>query len=400
MAIKKDILDQLLAGRDPKDVFAKDGLLDDLKKALAERALNAELDDHLEGEAAAGKPNRRNGFSKKTVLTETSKLDLRIPRDREGSFDPKLIARYQRRFPGFDTKIISMYARGMTVREIQGHLMELYGLDVSPDLISTVTDAVMETVAEWQNRPLETSYPLVFFDAMRVKIRDEGLVRNKAVYLALGVQADGTKDILGIWIETTEGAKFWLRVMNELKNRGVEDILITVVDGLKGFPEAINAVFPQALVQTCIVHLIRHSLEFVSWKDRKPLVPALREIYRAKDADAGLKALEAFEAGDWGKKYPAITGAWRRNWDRVIPFFAFPEAVRKIIYTTNAIEALNSSLRRAVKIRGHFPTDEAAMKLIFLVLRDVAKDWKMPAREWTEAKSQFAILFEERFKIA
>jgi putative transposase len=400
MAIKKDILDQLLAGRDPKDAFAKDGLLDDLKKALAERVLNAELDDHLEGEASAGKANRRNGFSKKTVLTETSKLDLRIPRDREGSFDPKLIARYQRRFPGFDQKIISMYARGMTVREIQGHLMEIYGLDVSPDLISTVTDAVMETVTEWQNRPLETSYPLVFFDAMRVKIRDEGLVRNKAVYLALGVQADGSKDILGIWIETTEGAKFWLRVMNELKNRGVEDILITVVDGLKGFPEAINAVFPQALVQTCIVHLIRHSLEFVSWKDRKPVVPALREIYRAKDADAGKAALEAFEAGEWGKKYPAITGAWRRNWDRVIPFFAFPEAVRKIIYTTNAIEALNSSLRRAVKIRGHFPTDEAAMKLIFLVLRDVAKDWKMPAREWTEAKSQFAILFEERFKIA
>ena len=400
MAIKKDILDQLLAGRDPKDAFAKDGLLDDLKKALAERVLNAELDDHLEGEAAAGKPNRRNGFSKKTVLTETSKLDLRIPRDREGSFDPKLIARYQRRFPGFDTKIISMYARGMSVREIQGHLMEIYGLDVSPDLISTVTDAVMETVAEWQNRPLETSYPLVLFDAMRVKIRDEGLVRNKAVYLALGVQADGTKDILGIWIETTEGAKFWLRVMNELKNRGVEDILITVVDGLKGFPEAINAVFPQALVQTCIVHLIRHSLEFVSWKDRKPLVPALREIYRAKDADAGLAALDAFKAGDWGRKYPAIAGAWRRNWDRVIPFFAFPEAVRKIVYTTNAIEALNSSLRRAVKIRGHFPTDEAAMKLIFLVLRDVAKDWKMPAREWTEAKSQFAILFEERFKTA
>ncbi len=400
MAIKKDILDHLLAGRDPKDAFAKDGLLDDLKKALAERVLNAERNDHLDSEASSGKPNRRNGFSKKTVLTATSKLDLRLPRDREGSFDPKLIARYQRRFPGFDTKIISMYARGMSVREIQGHLMEIYGLDVSPDLISPVTDAVMETVTEWQNRPLETSYPLVFFDAMRVKIRDEGLVRNKAIYLALGVQADGTKDILGIWIETTEGAKFWLRVMSELKNRGVEDILITVVDGLKGFPEAINAVFPQSLVQTCIVHLIRHSLEFVSWKDRKPLVPALREIYRAKDADAGLKALEAFEDGDWGKKYPAITEAWRRNWDRVIPFFAFPEAVRKIIYTTNAIEALNSSLRRAVKIRGHFPTDEAAMKLIFLVLRDVAKDWKMPAREWTEAKSQFAIMFEERFKIA
>lgn len=400
MAIDKNVLDELLAGRDPKDVFAKDGLLDDLKKALAERVLNAELDDHLESEAAAGKPNRRNGFSRKTVLTETSKLDLRIPRDREGSFDPKLIARYQRRFPGFDEKIVSMYARGMSVREIQGHLEEIYGLDVSPDLISTVTDAIMESVGEWQNRPLETSYPLVFFDAMRVKIRDEGLVRNKAIYLALGVQADGTKDILGIWIETSEGAKFWLKVMNELRNRGVEDILITVVDGLKGFPEAIEAVFPKAIVQTCIVHLIRHSLGFVSWKDRKSLAPALREIYRAKDADAGLAALDAFEAGDWGRKYPAITGAWRRNWDRVIPFFAFPEGVRKIIYTTNAIEALNSSLRRAVKIRGHFPNDEAALKLIFLVLREVSKEWKMPAREWTEAKSQFAIQFEERFKIA
>lgn len=257
MVIKKDTLDQLLAGRDPRDVFAKDGLVDELKKALANRVLSAELDDHLDGEAAAGKPNRRNGYSKKTVLGESSKLELRIPRDREGTFDPQLIAKYQRRFPGFDAKIISMYARGMSVREIQGHLLEIYGLDVSPDLISTVTDAVLETVTEWQNRPLEASYPLIFFDAMRVKIRDEGLVRNKAVYLALGVQADGTKDILGIWIETTEGAKFWLRVMNELKNRGVEDVLIAVVDGLKGFPEAINAVFPQAIVQTCIVGSLR-----------------------------------------------------------------------------------------------------------------------------------------------
>lgn len=400
MAIKKDTLDQLLAGRDPRAVFAKDGLVDELKKALANRVLSAELDDHLDGEAAAGKANRHNGYSKKTVLGESSKLELRIPRDREGTFDPKLIAKYQRRFPGFDEKIISMYARGMSVREIQGHLLEIYGLDVSPDLISTVTDAVLETVSEWQNRPLETSYPLVFFDAMRVKIRDEGLVRNKAVYLALGVQADGTKDILGIWIETTEGAKFWLRVMNELKNRGVEDVLIAVVDGLKGFPEAINAVFPQAIVQTCVVHLIRHSLEFVSWKDRKPVVPALRTIYRANDAEAGMAALEAFEAGFWGKKYPAIALAWRRNWDRVIPFFAFPEAVRKIIYTTNSIEALNAKLRRAVRIRGHFPTDEAATKLIWLVLRDATAEWKMPPREWGEAKSQFAILFEDRFIIA
>jgi putative transposase len=400
MVIKKDTLDQLLAGRDPQDVFAKDGLVDELKKALANRVLSAELDDHLDGEAAAGKPNRRNGYSKKTVLGETSKLELRIPRDREGTFDPKLIAKYQRRFPGFDEKIISMYARGMSVREIQGHLMEIYGLDVSPDLISTVTDAVLETVTEWQSRALETSYPLIFFDAMRVKIRDEGLVRNKAVYLALGVQADGTKDILGIWIETTEGAKFWLRVMNELRNRGVEDVLIAVVDGLKGFPEAINAVFPQAIVQTCIVHLIRHSLEFVSWKDRKPVVPALRTIYRATDAEAGRAALEAFDVGSWGRKYPAIAQAWRRNWDRVIPFFAFPEAVRRIIYTTNAIEALNAKLRRAVKIRGHFPTDEAATKLIYLVLRNATAEWKMPPREWTEAKSQFAIVFEDRFVTA
>ena len=276
MAIKKDTLDQLLSGRDPKEVFSKDGLFDELKKALAERVLNAELDDHLEGEAAAGKSNHRNGYSKKTVLTETSKIDIKVPRDREGSFDPKLIARYQRRFPGFDEKIVSMYARGMTVREIQGHLLELYGLEVSPDLISTVTDAVLETVAEWQNRPLEAMYPLVFFDALRVKIRDEGLVRNKAVYVALGVTPDGTKDILGLWIETSEGAKFWLRVMNELKNRGVEDILIAVVDGLKGFPEAINAVFPRTIVQTCIVHLIRNSMDFASWKDRKAIAAELK----------------------------------------------------------------------------------------------------------------------------
>ena len=306
MAIKKNTLDDLLAGRDPRAVFSKDGLFDELKKALAERVLNAEIDDHLDGEAAAGKRNSRNGYSKKTVLTESSKLDLRIPRDREGTFDPKLIARYQRRFPGFDDKIVSMYARGMTVREIQGHLMDLYGLEVSPDLISTVTDAVLETVAEWQNRPLDEMYPLVFFDALRVKIRDEGLVRNKAVYIALGVTPDGTKDILGLWIETSEGAKFWLRVMNELKNRGVGDILIAVVDGLKGFPDAISAVFPQTIVQTCIVHLIRNSMDFASWKDRKAIAAELNAIYRATDADVGRKALEDFDAGAWGRKYPAI----------------------------------------------------------------------------------------------
>ncbi len=397
MAIDKDVLDQLLAGRDPHELFAKDGLIDELKKALSERMLSAELDDHLEGEEAAGAPNRRNGSSKKTVLTGASKMTLDIPRDRAGTFDPKLIAKYQRRFPDFDEKIISMYARGMTVREIRGHLEEVYGIDVSPDLISTITDAVLETVTEWQGRPLDICYPLVFFDAIRVKIRDEGFVRNKAVYIALGILPDGTKEILGIWIEQTEGAKFWLRVMNELKNRGVADILIAVVDGLKGFPEAINAVFPETVVQTCVVHLIRNSMSFASWKDRKAIASALRSVYRAENADAGRAALDAFEEGHWGRKYPAIAQSWRRHWEQVIPFFAFSEPIRRIIYTTNAIEALNSKLRRAVRTRGHFPGDEAAMKLLYLVLNHAADQWKRAPREWFEARTQFAVIFGERF---
>ncbi len=398
MAIDKELLDQLLAGRDPKELFAKDGLLDDLKKALSERILNAELDEHLENEPPERGGNRRNGSSKKTVLTGTSKMTLAVPRDRAGSFDPKLIAKYQRRFPDFDGKIISMYARGLTVREIRGHLEEIYGIEVSPDLISAVTDAVLEEVAEWQNRPLDAVYPLIFFDAIRVKIRDEGFVRNKAVYIALGILPNGAKEILGIWIEQTEGAKFWLRVMNELKNRGIADILVAVVDGLKGFPEAITAVFPQTVVQTCIVHLIRHSLDFVSWKDRKPVVPALRAIYRAKDAEAGRQALDDFDAGPWGRRYPAIAQSWRRNWQHVVPFFAFPESVRRIIYTTNAIEALNSKLRRAVRTRGHFPNDDAAMKLLYLVLNQASEDWKRAPREWFEARTQLAVIFGERFE--
>ena len=392
------LLDQLLAGADAKTAFDKDGLLDELKKALAERALNTEMDHHLE--TADGDCNRRNGFGKKTVLTGTGKIALAVPRDRLSTFDPLLIAKYQRRFPGFDEKIVSMYARGMSTREIQGHLRELYGLDVSPDLVSAVTDAVLEEVTEWQNRPLEALYPLIFFDAIRIKVRDEGTVRNKAVYVALGVRPDGTKEVLGLWIEQSEGAKFWLRVMNELKTRGVEDVLIAIVDGLKGFPDAITAVFPQAQVQTCVVHLIRHSLAFVSYKDRKSVAAALKTIYKAKDADAGKVALDDFAEGPWGKKYPAIAQSWRRNWSEVIPFFAFPDDVRRIIYTTNAIESLNAKLRRAVRSRGHFPTDEAALKLLFLVLKLAAKEWKMPPREWAMAKAQLAILFEDRFTLA
>ncbi len=405
MAIKNEILDELLKDKDPKTIFSSEGLLGELKKALAERVLNAEMDHHLadstqdevsEGEKPA---NRRNGYSKKTVLSENEALELAIARDRRGSFEPQLIAKYQRRFPGFDDKIISMYARGLSTRDIQGHLRDLYGIEASPQLISTVTDAVLEEVGRWQSRPLDPLYALVFFDALRVKMRDEGTVRNKAVYLAIGVSPEGRKDVLGIWIEQTEGAKFWLRVMTEIKNRGVNDILIAVVDGLKGFPEAINSVFPETQIQTCIVHLIRNSLDFCSWKDRKPVAQELKTIYRAKDVDAAAAALQEFEDGPWGKKFAAIAALWRRHWAQVIPFFAYPQEVRKMVYTTNAIESLNSTLRRAVRTRGHFPNDEAAMKLIWLQLREITKNWKMPPREWSAAKAQFAVVFGDRFEV-
>ena len=384
MAIKNEILDELLKDKDPKRIFSSEGLLGELKKALAERILNAEMDHHLadspQDEVSEGdKPgNRRNGYSKKTVLTENEAIDLAIPRDRRGSFEPQLIAKYQRRFPGFDDKIISMYARGMSVREIQGHLRDLYGIEASPQLISTVTDAVLEEVGRWQSRPLDPLYALVFFDALRVKMRDEGTVRNKAVYLAIGVTPEGRKDVLGIWIEQTEGAKFWLRVMTEIKSRGVNDILIAIVDGLKGFPEAINAVFAETQIQTCIVHLIRNSLDFCSWKDRKPVAQELKTVYRAENAQAAAAALQEFEDGPWGKKFAAITAMWRRHWAHVIPFFAYPPEVR---------------------IRGHFPNDEAAMKLIWLQLREITKNWKMPPREWAAAKAQFAVVFGDRFEV-
>ncbi|WP_213256409.1 IS256 family transposase, partial [Bradyrhizobium sp. sBnM-33] len=333
-----------------------------------------------------------NGTSAKTILTEDGEIDIAVPRDRAGSFEPLLIAKGQTRFDGFDDKILSLYARGMTVREIQGHLSELYGTEVSPDLISRVTDAVLDEVREWQTRPLD---PVVFFDALRVKIRDEGMVKNKAVYVALALNPDGEKEVLGLWIEQTEGAKFWLKVINDLKTRGVNDILIAVVDGLKGFPEAIASVYPQTVVQTCIVHLIRNSLAFVAWKDRKAILPAIKAIYRAENADMALVRLEEFE-DEWGKRYPAIGQAWRRAWEHVVPFFAFAPGVRKMIYTTNAVEALHRSLRKIIKTRGSFPNDDAALKLLYLAIKNAGLRWRRGV-EWTAAMGQFAIQFGSRF---
>lgn len=403
----EETLADLLAGyQKPEDLLGKGGILEQLTKALVEKALGAELSHHLgygKGEGRQQKrENQRNGYSKKRVLTDVGEMGIAIPRDREGSFEPQLVPRHERRLSGFDERIIALYARGMTVREIQAFLEEPYGVEVSPELISTVTDAVtdavLEEVKEWQVRPLEAVYPVVFFDALRVKIRDEGTVKNKAVYLALAIRTDGIKEILGLWIEQTEGAKFWLRVMTELRNRGVQDILIAVVDGLKGFPEAITSVFPQTQVQTCIVHLLRNSLEFVSWKDYKPVTQALREIYRAETVEAAKMRLEEFAAGEWGRKYPTIAPLWRRHWEHVIPFLTYPLEMRRAIYTTNALESVHMRLRKIIKSRGHFPNDEAAAKLLYLALRNISKAWTMPPRDWKLAMSQFAILFEDRFR--
>ena len=398
--IKDEVVDQLLAGRDPATVFESGGLIDELKKRLAERMLNAEMDHHLGSVGEEEASNHRNGYNQKTVITDSGKIELSIPRDRHGRFDPVLIGKYRRRFAGFDEKIIALYARGLSTREIAEHIGELYGAEISPDLVSTVTDAVLEEVGAWQSRGLDATYAMVFFDALRVKIRHEGLVSNRAVYLAIGVRCSGHKEILGIWIEQTEGAKFWLRVMSELKNRGVQDVLIAVVDGLKGFPEAITAVFPNTVVQTCIVHRLRSSMQFVAWKERKVISAALKLIYQAESAAAARERLEDFDAGPWGQKYPAIAQSWRRNWEQVIPFFAFAPELRKIIYTTNAIESLNAEVRKAVRSRGHFPSEEAATKLIYLVPRKVQARWKNPPIFWQAAKAQLAIRFEDRFVVA
>jgi len=397
MPIKPEHLDELLAGYErPEDLLGEQGLFRQLKKALLERALNAELASHLgheKGQPAAS-DNVRNGSYAKTVLTEDGPVELDVPRDRNATFEPVIVPKGITRIDGFDAKVIAMYSRGMSVRDIQAHLREIYGADVSPDLISRVTDSVLDEVKEWQSRPLEAVYPVVFFDALRVKIRDDGLVRNKAVYVALALDCEGHKEVLGLWVEQNEGAKFWLKVMNELRNRGVQDIVFAVVDGLKGFPEAISAAFPQATIQTCIVHLTRHSLNFVSWQDRKLVVPDLRAVYRAETAEAAELRLGEFEAA-WGKKYPAIGQAWRRAWNEVVPFFAYPPEIRRMIYTTNAIESLHRGLRKIIKTRGSFPNDEAAVKLLYLALRNLDVHWK-PAIEWRAAYAQFAIMFPDR----
>ena len=401
-SIPKELIDQMVSG--PMDAEAVNAASMAFKKALIERILSAELSHHLGYLPGADKPseasNHRNGASGKTVLTEEGPLRIDVPRDRQGSFEPLLIPKHERRFTGFDDKIVAMYARGMTVREIQGFLAEQYGTEVSPDFISSVTDAVMTEVTAWQSRPLEVMYPVVFFDALRVKIREEGVVRNKAIYLALGVLPDGTRDILGLWIENTEGAKFWMKVFNDLKTRGVADILIAVTDGLKGMPEALAAVFPATTLQTCIVHLIRNSLDYASWKDRKALAAAIKPIYTATSAEAAMAELEAFSQGPWGEKFPTVAAAWRRAWHRVIPFFAFPPAIRRVIYTTNAIESINARLRKIIKTRGHFPSDDAASKLIWLALRNITADWGRAAKDWKDAMNQFAILYAERFEAA
>ncbi len=398
--IRKELLDELLAGYEsPEDLTGPEGLLKRLTGALVERALGAELTDHLGYEAGApegaGSGNSRNGTSDKTLVTEQGEIPIEVPRDRNGTFEPQLVKKHQRRFDGFDDKILSMYARGMTVRDIQAHLSELYGTEISPTLISTVTDAVVEEVVRWQTRPLESVWPIVYLDALVLKVREQGVVQNRHVYLALGIGLEGRKEVLGMWMETNEGAKFWLTVITELKNRGVDDVFIVCCDGLKGFPDAIEAVFPRTTVQTCIVHLIRSSTRFVAWKDRKVVIADLRRVYTADTEDAAQAALDEFE-DRWTERYPNVAQTWRSNWERVRPFFAFSKDIRRIIYTTNAIESLNYTLRKVTRARGHFPNQESALKLLYLAVRNIEKKWTRPPLFWNRAMQQFAIMFEGR----
>lgn len=395
-----DLIAQLLADyQKPEDLLGEHGLLKQLTKAVVECALQAEMAAHLghgKHEAVANPAgNARNGTSRKVLKGEFGEMPIEIPRDRQSRFEPQLIPKHQTRWTGFDDKILALYARGMTVREIQGHLEEMYGTEVSPALISSVTDAVMDEVKAWQSRPLDALYPIVYLDCIHVKVRDHGAVRVKAAYLALGIKRDGEKELLGIWIAQTEGAKFWLHVVTELKNRGVSDIFIACVDGLKGFPEAIEAVFPQTAVQLCIVHLVRHSLNYVGWKLRKDVAADLRAIYTAATVEHAAQQLTAFEE-KWGSDYPPIGQSWRRNWTRITPFFDYPPEIRKVIYTTNAIESLNMSLRKVTKNRGSFPSDEAVLKLFYLALQNISRKWTMPIRDWKAALNRFTIQFGDR----
>jgi len=400
MAIREEILEELLKDyKNPEDLTGKDGLLKELTKRLVEKAMDSELTHHLgyERHSSTGKNsgNSRNGKSSKNIKGDFGEVSIEVPRDRNGAFEPQIIQKHQTRFNGFDDKIISMYARGMTTRDIQAHLQEIYGVEISADLVSRVTDAVINDVKEWQSRSLDEVYPILYLDATIVKARSEGRVINKSAYLAIGINIDGMKDVLGIWLEQSAGAKFWLKVMTELRNRGVRDIFIACVDGLKGFPEAIEATFPQSEVQLCIVHMVRGSLRFVSWKGRKAVAGDLKSIYQAATEEQAKANLESF-AQKWDGKYPTISKSWTANWPRVIPFFSYPKEIRKIIYTTNAIESLNNSLKKTIKNRASFPNDEAAIKLLYLSLKNIQKKWTMPARDWGKALNQFAILYKDR----
>lgn len=399
MGIDPKLIDQLLADyKRPEDIVGENGLLKQLTKAVLERALAVELTEHLGYEkhdpVGYKSGNSRNGKSRKNLKGEFGEIELETPRDRNASFEPKIVAKGQTRFTGFDDKILSMYARGMTTREIQGHLEEIYGVEVSPTLISNVTDAVIDEVRSWQSRPLERLYPIVYLDALYVKIRDGAHVQNRAIHVAIGVTLEGNKEVLGLWATGNEGAKFWLQVLTDLRNRGVEDIFIACVDGLKGFPEAVEAVYPQAQVQLCIVHLVRASLNYVSWKQRREAAGDLRPVYGAATAEEAARNLEVF-AAKWDATHPTISQIWRRNWQRVIPFFAFPAEIRKVIYTINAVESLNMTLRKLIKTRGSFPNEDAALKLIYLGLRNVSKNWSF-IQSWREALNRFQILWPER----
>jgi putative transposase len=398
---REELIAELMAEyKNPEDLIGPDGILKQMTAALVQRAMETELTEHLgyEKNEPSENSNSRNGYSSKNLKTGRGNVSVKVPRDRDSSFQPQIVRKNQTHFDGFDDKIISMYSRGMTTRDIQEHLKEMYCVDVSPDLVSRVTDAVIEEVKVWQKRPLDAIYPIVILDALVLKIRDNGSVSNKSAYLALGINMEGKKELLGIWLAQTEGAKFWLQVITELKNRGVEDILIACCDGLKGFPEAIESVFPRTTVQTCIVHMIRNSLKFVNWKVRKQVAADLKPIYTAPTEQAARDALDEFKSV-WDESYPMISKSWESNWERIVPFLDFPEEIRKVIYTTNAVESLNAQLRKLTKNRRSFPTDDAALKLLFLTLQNAEKKWTMPIRNWNLAINQFAIHFENRVPV-